>query len=160
MGATNFWGCCERRFVAQAGLPGSVGGLSSYLPGSVGGLSTYLPWGFLPSPFLPALTPSCFGHLGPLASPAKSTGSEIKSGFESCNPEQVTLPLWASGSLSPNWRNLVIKELKSECLMVVTLMLLSAHSVQDVLCVSSVNPQNYPRSSALLSLPRFYRQGG
>lgn len=146
--------------MAQAGLPGSVGGLSSYLPGSVGGLSTYLPWGFLPSPFLPALTPSCFGHLGPLASPAKSTGSEIKSGFESCNPEQVTLPLWASGSLSPNWRNLVIKELKSECLMVVTLMLLSAHSVQDVLCVSSVNPQNYPRSSALLSLPRFYRQGG
>ena len=62
--------------MAQAGLPGSVGGLSPYLP-----------CGFLPSPLLPALTPSCLGHLGPLPSPAKSTGSEIKSGFESWNPE-------------------------------------------------------------------------
>ena len=39
VGAANSWGCCERRCVAQAGLPGSVGGLSPYLPCGVPSLS-------------------------------------------------------------------------------------------------------------------------
>lgn len=116
--------------MAQAGLPGSVGGLSP----------TCVLAGSFPSPLLPALTPIMPGTWDqPPPHSLKSTGSEDQLGL---NPGTLRLlySSWALGSLDSNWQNLWIKELKSECLMVGTLMLISAHSAR-CLCVSHLNPQ-------------------